>query len=180
MTTDQTIWLQVVRRYFSFVAAGNLLWEFAHLPLYTIWREGDGGQIIYAAVHCTGGDILIAAASLIGALTLLGTAQWPRRRYIAVAALTIATGVVYTIFSEWLNTEMIQSWAYSEFMPRLPIIGTGLSPLSQWIVIPLAAFWWAHRPMQFTKQTAQTAMDTPTMRRQRGTVGLPLVDERSP
>ena len=164
MTTDQTLWLQTVRRYFAFIAAGNLLWEFAHLPLYTLWWEGDAGQIVFAAIHCTAGDLLIAGASFLGALMLLGTVQWPRERHIAVAALTIVTGVVYTIFSEWYNTEKMQSWAYSELMPTLPIIGTGLSPLAQWIVIPLGAFWWACRHVKFTDRTNQAAMDTAVMR----------------
>lgn len=61
-----------------------------------------------------------------------------------MATLTLVAGLAYTIFSEWLNTEVRGSWTYSDLMPRLPVNGTGLSPLAQWIVIPLAAFWWAH------------------------------------
>src|SRR3546814_5165705 len=33
-------WLAAVRRYLAVIAVGNLLWEFAQLPLYTIWYEG--------------------------------------------------------------------------------------------------------------------------------------------
>jgi hypothetical protein len=164
VTADKEIWLQVVRRYFGVVVAGNLLWEFAHLPLYTLWWEGNFGQITFAAIHCTGGDILIAATCFLGALLLLGTGQWPRECYMAVATLTIVAGVIYTIFSEWHNTEQIQSWAYSEFMPKLPLIGTGLSPLAQWIVIPLGAFWWAHRCLPFTIPATQAATETPKLR----------------
>jgi hypothetical protein len=34
------------------------------------------------------------------------------------------------------------SWAYSDWMPVIPIAGLsiGLSPLLQWIVVPAAAF----------------------------------------
>ena len=28
-------WLNVLRRYFIAMALGNLVWEFAHMPLYT-------------------------------------------------------------------------------------------------------------------------------------------------
>ena len=31
------------------VAVGNLAWEFAHMPLYTLWRTGTPGEI--TAVH---------------------------------------------------------------------------------------------------------------------------------
>jgi len=36
----------VARRYLVFVGAANLLWESAHLPLYTLWREGDFGDLV--------------------------------------------------------------------------------------------------------------------------------------
>jgi hypothetical protein len=63
-----------------------------------------------------------------------------------VAAAAVALGVGYTVFSEWLNTAVRSGWAYSDLMPVVPILGTGLSPLAQWLVVPLAAFWWASRP----------------------------------
>ena len=40
--------------------AGHLLWEIGHVPLYTIWTEGSWGEIAFAVLHCTGGDLLIA------------------------------------------------------------------------------------------------------------------------
>jgi hypothetical protein len=52
------------------------------------------------------------------------------------------------VFSEWLNTEVRGSWAYSELMPVMPVVATGFSPVAQWIVIPIGAFWWARRPAQ--------------------------------
>jgi hypothetical protein len=73
---------------------------------------------------------------------------WPKEGYREVAALTVAFGVPYTVFSEWLNTEVRGGWAYSDLMPVVPVLDAGLSPLAQWIVIPIAAFWWARRPAQ--------------------------------
>lgn len=57
--------------------------------------------------------------------------------------LAIIFAISYTIFSEWLNTDMRRSWAYNDLMPRLPLIGTGLSPLIQWLLVPMSAFWLA-------------------------------------
>ena len=64
---------------------------------------------------------------------------WPARHFLRVAGLTIAGGVLYTIFSEWLNVSIRHSWNYSQAMPRLPVLGTGLAPFLQWIVVPLLA-----------------------------------------
>lgn len=136
-------WLTALRWYLVTIALGNLVWEFAQLPLFTIWKTGSTGEIVFAAVHCTGGDMLIATASLMPALLLWG-AGWPITRHAnrRVAGVTVVLGVAYTIFSEWLNVVVRKSWAYSELMPIVPIVDAGLSPLLQWIVLPLAAFWW--------------------------------------
>lgn len=136
------IWLAALRRYFLTIALANLAWEFAHMPLYTIWRDGSAGEIVFAAVHCTGGDILIATAALLGSLILFGDEHWPNRRFSVVTTSTIISGLAYTIFSEWLNTEIRGSWAYSDLMPVIPWIDAGISPLAQWIVIPALAFYW--------------------------------------
>jgi hypothetical protein len=44
--------------------------------------------------------------------------------------LTVAAGVAYTIFNEWLNTQVRANLAYTELVPTLPVTGTGLSPLA--------------------------------------------------
>jgi len=134
-------WLSAIRRYFLVIGPANLAWEFAQLPLYTLWREGTTDEILFAAVHCTGGDLLISGAALLLVLMAAATPKWPQERYWPVATLTILGGLAYTVFSEWLNTEIRGNWAYSDVMPIIPVIGAGLSPFLQWIVIPLAGFW---------------------------------------
>ncbi len=136
-------WLIVLRRYVAFTVFANLVWEFAQLPLYTIWWEGSPKDIIFAAVHCTGGDIVIATLSLLSALILVGHRGWPRERFGPVIVLTFLLGLAYTIFSEWLNTEIRGAWAYTNFMPRLPLIGSGLAPLAQWMILPWLGLRWA-------------------------------------
>jgi hypothetical protein len=138
-------WLAVLRRYLPFVAVANLAWEMAHLPLYTLWNEESPREIAFAVVHCTAGDVLIATAALVLALLLFGDHDWPETRVPQVTAATVVLGVCYTVFSEWLNIEVRGSWAYSDLMPVVPVIDTGLSPLLQWIVIPLVAFRWSRR-----------------------------------
>lgn len=136
-------WLSALRRYIVFVAAANLVWEFAHMPLYTLWGTGSAGEIVFAAVHCTGGDILIALSAVMLALFFVGTSAWPTALTGRVIALTVALGLGYTVFSEWLNIEVRQAWAYRDLMPIIPVIDAGLSPVLQWIVIPLAGFRFA-------------------------------------
>jgi len=143
----QSGWLSVLKRYILFVALANLGWEFLQLPLYTIWESGTYSEIVFAAVHCTGGDILIALSAIVMALFLTGSSEWPIVGFKRVMIVTIVFGLGYTIFSEWLNIEVRKAWAYSDLMPVVPIINTGLSPIVQWILIPAAGFHWSLRKL---------------------------------
>lgn len=141
-----TDWLRALRRYVLFAVAAHLSWEVAQLPLYTIWLTATAGELAFAVLHCTGGDLLISLTAMMLALFLFGRAGWPSVRIRPVLAAAVTFGLGYTIFSEWLNIEVRQAWAYRDLMPVIPLIGTGLSPVLQWIAIPVAAYAWALRP----------------------------------
>lgn len=55
----------------------------------------------------------------------------------------------YTVFSEWNNTVITRTWAYSQWMPTL--WGIGLSPILRWLLIPAWTFWWLSK-QAFEKQ----------------------------
>jgi len=138
-------WLRGLKVYLTVAATANLAWEILQLPLYTIWTTGTAREIIFAVIHCTGGDVLIALSALTLALIAVGTRSWPAEGHKRVLFVTIVLGVGYTIFSEWLNIVVRASWAYSSLMPVVPIIKTGLSPLLQWIIIPIISLALARR-----------------------------------
>jgi len=113
---------------------GHLLWEIAQFPLYTIWRDGTRGHILLAPMHGTVGDLFISAAALMAALAILGDGRWPKQAYLRVGIAVVLFGLGY---SEWINAEVRHTWAYSNLMARAPPLGTGLSPLLQWLVVPI-------------------------------------------
>lgn len=112
----------------------NLGWEFAQTPLYA--DSGQGlGYLAWTRVHCTLGDVLI----LLGGFWLTALAFRDRRwflgrRHRVAAVLFVATGLLYTAWSEWFNTSLRAAWAYGPEMPRL--FGLGLTPLLQWLLLP--------------------------------------------
>lgn len=130
-------------RYGLFMLVSNLLWESVHLPLYTLWAESDSAELVFTVLHCTVGDLMIAMISLVIAQLLTSNFSLSQRLAAPAIALTIALGLTYTIFSEWLNISIRESWAYSELMPVIPIIDAGLSPVAQWLVLPLLGLIWA-------------------------------------
>jgi len=116
----------------------HFLWEAMQLPLYILWQTGTPREILFALFHCTGGDILITTATFAVATTLTQHFRWPAFGWRMVFS-AIILGAAYTIFSEWLNVEIRRSWSYAAAMPVLPFIGTGLTPLLQWLIVPSLA-----------------------------------------
>lgn len=139
------MWLDTLRRYFGAILVGNLVWEVAQLPLYTIWKTGTVRDLAVAVIHCTAGDLAIAASALLVVLILVGDETWPLGRFRVVSVGTVAISIAYTIYSERTNVLVLRNWAYGELMPVLPWLDVGLSPLLQWFLVPAAAFAWARR-----------------------------------
>ena len=135
-------------KYLALTAVLHLVWETVQLPLYTLWREGTPPAIAFAVVHCTLGDVLIAFIALGAAWLLAAPRDWPQGGFCRVALVAGVLGVGYTAFSEWNNTVVTRSWAYSSFMPTF--WGIGLSPIAQWIVIPCTAWSYLRRPLRFS------------------------------
>lgn len=135
---DGQSWPSALRRYLLASTVLHLVWEVAQLPLYTIWSEAFGREA-FAVIHCTLGDLMIAGLSLLGALAFAARPDWPRSGSREIALVVIGLGVAYTVYSEWLNVSVRGSWAYAPLMPTVPILGTGLAPLLQWIVVPALA-----------------------------------------
>jgi len=123
------------------------------LALFTLGSTMDeaDGMMIAVALFCAGWLLLRSdrTPALVSWLTLLiagvvtRLSGWHPFRW-RLAGIMIALGVSYTILSEWLNVEVWRSWSYTPVMPVLPWLGTGLSPLFQWILVPAVAFAGTH------------------------------------
>jgi hypothetical protein len=142
---DRATWNFIAFRYVPLLGAFNLLWEIAHLPLYTLWNEGSPAFIAYAVIHCTLGDVAIGTLALLIALIAMRARAVETWRWRQVALFLVIPAVGYTALSEWINTIARGSWAYSALMPVVHLAGfeIGLAPLLQWLVIPPVALWLA-------------------------------------
>jgi hypothetical protein len=138
---DRPAWRFIALRFLPWFAGLSLAWEIAHTRFYTIWTEASPAYLAYSIAHCTLGDLLIGLASLALALTMAREGRLHAWRLAPVATLTTGFGTAYTIFSEWMNVRLLQSWTYADSMPTLPLGGfeMGLTPLLQWLLLPTLA-----------------------------------------
>lgn len=53
ITSDNTIHIDSLRRFVMAMTVLNIVWEFAHMPLYTLWDSGTWAEIVFAgsALH---------------------------------------------------------------------------------------------------------------------------------
>ena len=112
----------------------NLLWEIAHVRLYTLWTTTDGMSIAWAILHCSAGDVLIAVAMFALAGIVLRRADWPGLHPWTGGAIVVLGAMGFTAWSEWYNVYRVGNWGYTASMPM--IFGIGLSPLLQWLILP--------------------------------------------
>ena len=132
-------WVTSVRLYLLVSLLGHAVWEVVQLPLFTLWHEAPPQQIAFATLHCIGGDLAIAASVLIAGLALAGRAGWPREGARPVGACVLAFGVAYTAWSEYSNTVIRRTWTYTDAMPLVPWTEIGVTPIMQWIIVPMLA-----------------------------------------
>ena len=92
---------------------------------------------IKVCASATLGDVGLALVAFWMTAGIFRSRQWivhPRPLQIG---FFIAVGIALTAVLEYYYVEVTGRWGYSELMPRVPPLGTGLAPLLQWVVVPL-------------------------------------------
>ena len=124
------------------------LWEFGHSSFYTDHVRGLW-YVVWTRLHCTGGDVMILVITFWGVSLLTRSRTWVTDDRSWPRILFVIGGFSYTVFSEWVNTTVRETWTYTDAMPQ--ILGFGLTPLLQWIVVPLVVMWLMRRALNEPK-----------------------------
>lgn len=120
------------------LAAGASLmfaWEMAQAQLYA---DMAGLPWLEATSRCllaTGGDLVILLAAALITAALARRLDWIcLARFWPTVALT---GIAFAISVgfEW-HALATSRWIYAPTMPLVPILGIGLAPTIQWLVVP--------------------------------------------
>ncbi len=130
----------------------HLTWELLQAPLFSSMHGVSHMAGIATCLQATVGDVAIALAAFWGAAALAKSRSWflePRLRDIA-AFLAIGIGITFGL--EYFNTEITGRWTYGDWMPILPVLGTGLAPVVQWLLVPWLSLWYLRRLHQTTKR----------------------------
>ena len=136
----------------------SFFWEVAHTYFYTL-KEAPFKTMLYGWVHCTIGDVLIN----LGIYWVLSFLSHSRRWFLKLNPLNftvfILIGLVYTFFSEMVNVQIFKSWNYNEYMPIIPWMKVGLTPVLQWLIIPSTAILLVRHHLLLHQEVAKRKED---------------------
>ena len=93
------------------------------------------------------GDATISMVSFWAVVVMVQSRQWILCPSWRAVAGFVSVGVVITTVFEELATGPLDLWQYAEIMPTLPVIGTGVLPMLQWVVIPPLIVWFVRRQL---------------------------------
>lgn len=79
--------------------------------------------------------------------------QWVHQPSCKQISIFTLVGVAITIVFEALATGQLGLWAYAEFMPTIPFLGTGLVPLAMWLLVPPLTIWFVKRQLSNVTRT---------------------------
>lgn len=123
----------------------NFPWEFLQVPFFRDMPAMDHWEAVRVCTQVTGGDALIALFGFWVVALCWRSRDWIRRPRAAQVGVFVLVGVLVTIGFEWHATVIAERWTYAEHMPVLPVLGTGLLPLMQWLVLPPLIVWLVYR-----------------------------------
>ncbi|PAU80345.1 hypothetical protein CK501_07795 [Halovibrio salipaludis] len=126
----------------------NYPWEFLQVPFYRAMPQAAHWDAILFCSRATVGDALIALASFWWVALMSRSRRWVTHPSPWQVVNFSAFAVVITIILEWHATVVAGRWAYAEQMPVLPVIGTGLLPLLQWVILPPLIVWLVSRQIR--------------------------------
>ncbi|MDZ7748925.1 MAG: hypothetical protein U5K43_08820 [Halofilum sp. (in: g-proteobacteria)] len=123
----------------------HFAWEMLQIPWFAGMLEVSHGTVVWLCIRATGGDLVILLAGFWFASVVARRRDWLMEGARLPAALVVAVGVTVTVVFEWLATGPLDRWAYADTMPVVPVVGIGLAPLVQWLVLPPLILWLARR-----------------------------------
>ena len=126
-------------------------WEMLQAPLYV----GLAGAPHWSAtLHClaaTLGDCLLFIVTFAIMAAILRNRHWIRTATFSQMLWFTTIGLTATLVIEDTGVRSIGwNWRYSPLMPRLPLLGTGLSPVLQWLILPPLVIWLVRRQLKIS------------------------------
>lgn len=125
------------------------MWELLQAPLYEHMGPPTDWSAVLQCSRATVGDVVITWTAYALAAGSVQDRWWlvanHRGRSLTVF---LGAGLVVTVGLEWLN---VYVWGAGPTRLDMPaVLGIGLAPIVQWLLLPLATLWLARKRLGLT------------------------------
>lgn len=118
----------------------NFVWEMLQAPLFVGMLEMPRWDATALCLQAAAGDaVMIVIAFAVVTMSVRDRTWMLRPRFGplgAFAFLAASQGLAL----EWVSLRL-ERWTYGPAMPVEPIFGLGLTPILQWLILPLGILW---------------------------------------
>lgn len=128
---------------FLVTVALNYIWEIAQAPLYA-GSDQWGSVWWHCFIASLGDGILVWIIVAIG-WAVFRRVDWYRYPTGKTYGLMLLTGLCIGLGVEWVALHVLDRWSYDSRMPLIPILGIGLVPVLQMVVLPPLIFRFASK-----------------------------------
>jgi hypothetical protein len=123
----------------------NYPWEFLQVPFFAGMADAPHWDAVLFCSWAALGDVVIMLVAFWAVAVVVRSRKWVLRPDVAQVLGFVGVGLLFTVVFEWLATEVLNRWQYAEIMPTIPVLGTGLTPVLQWILLPPLTVWFVRR-----------------------------------
>ena len=126
----------------------NYPWEFLQVPFFEGMAVATHWEAVKVCTRATLGDAVIMLIAY-WCVTVAASDRWWFRAPSRMQMLGFVTvGLIITVAIEHFATQSTDpawGWRYADIMPIVPVVGVGLTPLLQWMLLPPLAIWFVRR-----------------------------------
>lgn len=119
----------------------HFVWEMWQIPFFLDMGDAPHSEVVGLCTKAAVGDAVMATIAYIMGALIARHVNWLLVPRMGSLLAYFATGLVLTVILEYQATDIDDRWQYSELMPRLPLLNTGLVPLLQWVLLPLGTLY---------------------------------------
>lgn len=115
----------------------NVTWEILQIPLF---KGGVyGWQHILFCIWASVADVIMVLLIYFGFALIYKNALWVKNLNIKRIILLLLTGGAGAVLTE-IELLSIGTWSYAGAMPLIPFVNVGLSPVLQFMILPMLIY----------------------------------------
>ena len=136
-TTQKKIFKQFVLTIILLAFFFNVAWEILQVPLF---KDGtySWSHIVFCVVASVA-DVIMVLLVYFGFAIIYKNALWIQHLNLIRIILLLLTGGIGAVLAETWHLSNA-TWTYADAMPVIPILNAGLSPVLQFMILPLLVY----------------------------------------